>query len=118
MNKLFSIVLSPFTPPMEEAFGYNFQLHAPYNDQLVTLLVDGNITDYIDEEKKQGATISQLVFNEHNEHSKVITLDFDKRNIVKLDNAEIKLINIDKVSVEQSPNQKFFKFEFLVTRNS
>ena len=114
MATTIELVNSPFEAPIGEACGVIFKIHAPYNDDMVTLLINPNIDEYLDEIKGMGISVAQ--FTSTTGKTEEITLDFKGNNLVTIDNEgakiEVKLLSIGSKKLEE---QNFPVFEILVT---
>ncbi|WP_055444939.1 hypothetical protein [Lacinutrix himadriensis] len=109
--KKISISGSPENPSIDEAFGLTFQLHAPYNKDEVTLLINPNITDYEDSMGDENVSIRHLTFSEHTPDTKIIKFDFGDNNVKKIGGTYIKLEKIGTIVFE---NQEFLTFDFFI----
>lgn len=118
--KTIKIVNSPFTSNLEVVGDFVMELKDIYNDSMVTIKINSNITHYEDQPKVVDPSINirQIKVSKDTEDTQNLTFDFQKNNIQKIKigdkNFEIKLLNIGKFKTE-GQDQEFSEFEFLVT---
>ena len=112
MEKLIKLSISPFTPPIEEALGLSIQAHVPYGDDHITVLINGNLQDYTENDDKEGIKVRQSTFNVHNEHTKVVELNLTDKNESIVEGKKMKLMNCGKENLQGTD---FRFYEILVS---
>lgn len=114
MKKTIRLHASPFHPPIETAFNLTLTLTAPYSSKEVTLIINGNTTDYQESIKGQGFEAAQITVTEGTPESIMFTFDLNQTKGYGLKMGgelyEILLLNIDK-QLEQGQEFLFFDFE-------
>jgi hypothetical protein len=93
------------------------QIHAPYTDKSVTVLINPNSRDFQKNTDPENSKISQWMKTTVTEKTKELFFDFDenKRQNITIENIEyeIELLNIGK---ENARGNKFPFFEFNITK--
>jgi len=116
MEKTIKIINSPFNPPLEVVDKICIKIHVPCSDDMVTLKIDTNITDYTEQEKNDGVEVRQAMVTEDTKHTKTVQLNLqdDKERQVEIDGEiyKIKLISIGKEKIE---GQEFPYYELNIT---
>jgi hypothetical protein len=112
MSKLIKLSISPFSPSIESAYGLTIQPHVPCGSDFINLLINPNITDYIEKDGDENIQISNFTVSYHTEETKIIKLNFSDKNtqIIETENKpiEIKLMNIGTENI-QGHNFQFFE---------
>jgi peptide deformylase len=117
MSELIRLQFIPTNPNVIcHSCGLTINLHAPYGDDNVTVLVNPSIESHNEHTASEGIEVAFSSFVTHTEDTKEITLNFTDKNVqsVMLDDKEIelKLMNIGK---EKFENQDFPYFEIYVS---
>ncbi len=114
MEKQIKIVSSPFNPSIETVGDLVISLHVPCSERDVTIQINPTITEYKENDDKEGVQIRQIMMSESTEKTKTLNFSFDN-NIQNLEsngkNYEIKLLSIGK---EKINGQDFPSFEFYI----
>jgi hypothetical protein len=117
MSKIVKLIQSPFTSPLETVEGITIQLHVPYSETEVTVKVDSNIEEYIENDDKEDIQVRQVMVNTDTPLTKTLSFDFNENveQQVKIenDNYKIKLMNIGKENLQ---GQDFLFYEFNVIK--
>jgi len=115
IQKNIKIILSPFNSNIEIVDIMAIQVHVPYSENEVTVLINPNITEYQEKQDKPGIKIRQFTVTESTEQTKKLKFDFKDNNIhkVKINEKtfEIKLMTIDKEKIQ---GREFPYFEFFI----
>jgi hypothetical protein len=115
MNKLIRLHESPFHSPIETVFNLTLSLSAPTSEKEVTIIFNGNTTNYQESNKKEGLEISQIIMTEGTESAVINTFNLSDQSGFGLKIAgefyEVRLINIGK---ENQQGQDFLYYEFCV----
>jgi len=115
MEKLIKIISSPFNPAIEVVGNIVIKLHVPYSEKDVTVQINSNVQDYIENNDQPGAQVRQVMVTSTTEDTRTLKLDFGANNIqtfaIAGEQYEIKLMNIGKENID---NQDFPYFEFYV----
>ena len=117
--KNIKIYQSPMHSPMAEAEGIVIALNAPCSKNEVTIIINGNLTQYDENQDNADIQVRQVTTIKGGER---ITMDFNRNKEIILKNKDyglnhkITLLNIEKEKVSGIDNQEFFYFEFMVEK--
>ena len=115
MNKAITLVKSPFSPDIDTAFGFAFKLHAPYSSEMVTIMVDGSITDYQENADQEGIQVRQLTFIQHTDQTKFFELNFTNQNVYSLtEDGKTISVKLMKINPQGATGDGFFSCELYV----
>jgi hypothetical protein len=116
MEKLVSIVNSPFTSNLEVIDKIVMKLHVPYSENDVTIQFNPNIQYYKEQQDTPDVQVRQIMLTKPTDQTKIVKFDFSNDNIKKIDISDttytIKLMSISRKNMQ---GQGFPVFEFFVT---
>ena len=115
IQKNIKIILSPFNSNLEIVDIMAIQIHVPYSENEVTILINPNIIEHLEKLDIPEVKIRQLEVITFTEQTKELKFDFKDNNIhkVKINEKtfEIKLMTIDKEKIQ---GQEFPYYEFFI----
>ena len=117
MSKLVKIIQSPFQPALEVVEDIVIKLHVPYSEKSVTVQVNPNLQEYIENADSKEMQVRQFTFSTTTEHTRVLSFDLvsNKKHKITIENNEyeIELFNIGKEDIE---GQFLLYYEFNVSK--
>jgi len=115
MEKLIKLVNSPFNSNIEIVGDIVLSTHVPYSEHDVTIQVNPNVQDYVENNDQPGIQVRQGMVTTPTDQTKTLHFDFNEDNIQKIiidgKECEIKLMQIGKENLQ---GQDFPYFEFLI----
>lgn len=112
------ISVNPISSNIEVVENFMMMSHVPASDHGVTVKIDSNIQEYIENDDKPGVQVRQVTFMTDTKHTKTLEFNFTDKQIqsIEIDNRnfEIKLIEIGNEEVAGINGQKFKFYKFTV----
>ena len=119
MNKKIRIIQSALNPPIETVGNLILNLHVPYSDKEVTIQINPNLEEYIENQQEKGFEIIQMSVTTSTIDTKTLMFDFGTNNTHTFNYDDetytISLLDIGIVEIEGQVSQYF---EFLVQWNN
>ena len=119
MEKIIQITQSPSDSSMQAIGNLVINLHVPYSDKEVTVQINPNFQEYIENQKIEGIEINQLSITTSTIDTRTLLFDFNDNNehFFNYDDEtyNIKLLDIGKKVIN---GQSCEYFEFLVQWNN
>ena len=121
MEKIIKLTQSPFKPPMEIVGNLVINLHAPYFDKEVTIQINPNYQEYIEDQKGDGIEVKQFSVTTNTIDTMQLNFDFGENNSKTFNYDDetytLRLINIGTEKIE-GQDFRFFEFEVIWVNSS
>ena len=113
MKKIFKLIQSPFKPPMEVIGNLVINLHVPYSDKEVTIQINPNYQEYVENQKGEGIEIKQFSVTTTTIDTMQFSFDFgeNKSKTFNYDD-ETYTLTLHNIGTEKIDGQDFRFFEF------
>lgn len=114
MEKILRLTQSPFTPPIQTVGNLIINLHVPYSDKEVTIQINPNYQQYIEDQKADGIEIKQFSVTTSTIDTMQFKFDFEENNSKTFNYDDetytLRLIQIGNEKIE-GQDFRFFEFE-------